>query len=150
MSEFGENVSRFQFELTENALMDEQGAAVLDAFRVAGFSLAIDDFGSGYSSLGYLKRFHVSTLKIDQQFVQLLPGDAEDAAIVSAVIQMSKALGITVVAEGVETEAQAKFLAKHGCDILQGFLLSRPISPRDLVACIKSWPLDKNEPSLKA
>lgn len=137
LDEFGENVSRFQFELTENALMDEKGSEVLDAFRKAGFSLAIDDFGSGYSSLGYLKRFHVSTLKIDQQFVQLLPGDAEDGAIVSAVIQMSKALGITVVAEGVETEAQAEFLATHGCDILQGFLISRPIPPRELEAYIK-------------
>lgn len=136
LEEFGENVSRFQFELTENALMDEKGSEVLDAFRAAGFSLAIDDFGSGYSSLGYLKRFHVSTLKIDQQFVQLLPGDAEDGAIVSAVIQMSKALGITVVAEGVETEAQAAFLAAHGCDILQGFLISRPIPPRELEAYI--------------
>ena len=138
LGEFDESISRFQFELTENALMDERGSEVLDAFRAAGFTLAIDDFGSGYSSLGYLKRFHVSTLKIDRQFVDLLPGDAEDAAIVSAVIQMSGALGISVVAEGVETEAQAEFLAAHGCDILQGFLISRPIPPQELVAYIKN------------
>jgi len=137
LAEFDESISRFQFELTENALMDERGSEVLDAFRTAGFTLAIDDFGSGYSSLGYLKRFHVSTLKIDRQFVELLPGDAEDAAIVSAVIQMSGALGISVVAEGVETEAQADFLATHGCDILQGYLVSRPIPPQELVAFIK-------------
>jgi diguanylate cyclase (GGDEF)-like protein len=135
---FAEDVGRFQFELTENALMDEAGSDVLDAFREAGFSLAIDDFGSGYSSLGYLKRFDVSTLKIDQQFVQRLPGDAEDAAIVLAVIQMCKALGITVVAEGVETEAQAQFLASHGCEILQGYLLCRPIPPRELEAYIRA------------
>lgn len=135
---FDEHISRFQFELTENALMDERGSEVLDAFRAAGFTLAIDDFGSGYSSLGYLKRFHVSTLKIDRQFVDLLPGDADDAAIVSAVIQMSRALGISVVAEGVETEAQADFLATHGCDILQGFLISRPIPPQELVAFIRN------------
>lgn len=134
---FGERVGRFQFELTENALMDDNGAEVLDAFRDAGFSLAIDDFGSGYSSLGYLKRFQVSVLKIDQQFVQQLPGDVEDAAIVSAVIQMSKALGITVVAEGVETEAQSAFLAAHGCDILQGYLISRPVAPQQLVEFIR-------------
>ena len=140
LGEFGERVSRFQFELTENALMDERGAEVLDAFRAAGFTLAIDDFGSGYSSLGYLKRFHVSTLKIDRQFVERLPGDPEDAAIVSAVIQMSRALGISVVAEGVETEAQAAFLASHACDILQGFLISRPLPPEDLVAYIRSQP----------
>ena len=133
LAEFGETVTRFQFEVTENALMHESGSEVLDAFRAAGFSLAIDDFGSGYSSLGYLKRFHVSTLKIDRQFIELLPDDVEDAAIVSAVIDMSKALGIKVVAEGVETEAQASYLAEHGCDTLQGFLLSRPIAPADLV-----------------
>lgn len=138
LAEFDESISRFQFELTENALMDERGSEVLDAFRAAGFTLAIDDFGSGYSSLGYLKRFHVSTLKIDRQFVELLPGDTEDAAIVSAVIQMSGALGISVVAEGVETEAQADFLATHGCDILQGFLISRPIPPQELVDYIRN------------
>lgn len=134
---FGERIGRFQFEVTENALMDDNGADVLDAFRDAGFSLAIDDFGSGYSSLGYLKRFQVSALKIDQQFVQRLPDDVEDGAIVSAVIQMSKALGITVVAEGVETEAQAAFLAEHGCDILQGYLISRPIAPQQLIEFIR-------------
>ena len=138
LREFGEDVDRFQFEVTENALMNEGGSEVLDAFREAGFSLAIDDFGTGYSSLGYLKRFQVSTLKIDQQFIALLPGDTEDAAIVLAVIQMSKALGITVVAEGVETEAQAEFLALHGCEILQGFLLSRPVAPRELEAYIRT------------
>lgn len=138
LGEFGESISRFQFEVTENALMDERGSAVLDAFREAGFTLAIDDFGSGYSSLGYLKRFHVGALKIDRQFVDLLPGDAEDAAIVSAVIQMSGALGISVVAEGVETEAQAEFLAIHGCDILQGYFICRPIPPQELVAYIKA------------
>lgn len=138
LAEFGEEADRFQFELTENALMDERGSEVLDAFHQAGFSLAIDDFGSGYSSLGYLKRFQVSTLKIDRQFVRLLPEDAEDAAIVSAVIQMSGALGISVVAEGVETEAQATCLAEFGCDTLQGFLISRPISPGELIAYVKS------------
>lgn len=137
LGEFSESISRFQFELTENALMDEHGSAVLDAFREAGFTLAIDDFGSGYSSLGYLKRFHVGALKIDRQFIDLLPGDAENAAIVSAIIQMSETLGISVVAEGVETEAQAEFLAAHGCNILQGYLICRPIPPQDLVAYIK-------------
>ena len=134
---FGERIGRFQFEVTENALMDDNGADVLDALRDAGFSLAIDDFGSGYSSLGYLKRFQVSVLKIDQQFVQQLPDDTEDAAIVSAVIQMAKALGTTVFAEGVETEAQSAFLSEHGCDILQGYLISRPIAPQQLIEFIR-------------
>lgn len=134
----GLSVDRVQFELTENALMDKDGAEVLQSFRAAGFSLAIDDFGSGYSSLGYLKRFQVSALKIDRQFVQHLPANRDDATIVSAVIQMAKALGITVVAEGVETQAQADFLAAHGCDILQGYFISRPIPKQELVAFIKT------------
>ena len=137
LREFDENVTRFQFEVTENALMDEHGSEVLDAFRVAGFALAIDDFGSGYSSLGYLKRFHVGTLKIDRQFIDLLPDDTENAAIVTAVIDMAKALGIRVVAEGVETESQAAFLTQRGCDTLQGFLLSRPIPPDELAAFVR-------------
>ena len=133
LKDAGEARSLFQFELTENALMDEKGSSVLEAFRRAGFSLAIDDFGSGYSSLGYLKRFQVGTLKIDRQFVQQLPHDSEDAAIVKAVIQMSKALSIKVVAEGVETQEQADFLSTHGCDILQGFFISRPLSTEQLI-----------------
>lgn len=137
LTAFGESVERFQFEITENALIDENASDVLKAFHDAGFTLAIDDFGTGYSSLGYLKRFQVSTLKIDQQFVKHLPDDSEDATIVSAVIQMAKALGITVVAEGVETQAQAEFLTTHGCDILQGYYIGRPVPLQELVAYIQ-------------
>jgi diguanylate cyclase (GGDEF)-like protein len=140
ISRFGETVTRFEFELTESALMDEDGSAVLDAFHAAGFSLSIDDFGSGYSSFGYLKRFRVSKLKIDQSFVRDLPGDSENAAIVRAVIQMARALNLTVVAEGVETQAQAGFLTACGCDILQGYLLGRPKPPTELVAYVKDIP----------
>jgi diguanylate cyclase (GGDEF)-like protein len=133
---FGEPVGRFEFELTESALMEDGGSAVLDAFHMAGFSLSIDDFGTGYSSLGYLKRFRVSELKIDQNFVRDLPGDTENAAIVTAVVQMSRALNLNVVAEGVETEAQAEFLRACGCHILQGYLLGRPMPPAALVAYV--------------
>jgi len=125
---FGEDIGKFQFEITENALMAEKGAEVLDSFKQAGFSLAIDDFGTGYSSLGYLKRFQISTLKIDKSFIQKLPDDKDDATIVAAVIQMAKALEISVVAEGVETEEQASFLSSLGCDILQGYLISKPLT----------------------
>ncbi|AWI76563.1 hypothetical protein CEW83_16190 [Parazoarcus communis] len=128
----GESVCRFEVELTESALTDARGATVLEAFRVAGFKLSIDDFGTGYSSLGYLKRFDVSTLKIDQGFVRDLPADQEGAAIVIAVIQMAHALGIDVVAEGVETEAQADFLRANGCDVLQGYLLGVPMPVSEL------------------
>jgi diguanylate cyclase (GGDEF)-like protein len=132
ISAHGESVCRFEVELTESALTDARGATVLEAFRVAGFKLSIDDFGTGYSSLGYLKRFDVSTLKIDQGFVRDLPADQEGAAIVIAVIQMAHALGIDVVAEGVETEAQADFLRANGCDVLQGYLLGVPMPVSEL------------------
>lgn len=136
---FGEDIGKFQFEITENALMAENGAEVLDSFTQSGFSLAIDDFGTGYSSLGYLKRFQIGTLKIDKSFIQKLPHDTDDATIVAAVIQMAKALEISVVAEGVETEEQAAFLTLLGCDILQGFLISRPLPPKEFAAFVKSY-----------
>ena len=135
---FGEPVGRFEFELTESTLMGNGGAAVLDAFGKAGFSLSIDDFGTGYSSLGYLKRFQVGTLKIDQSFVRGLPQNTENAAIVVAVIQMAQALSIEVVAEGVETEAQATFLQSAGCDVLQGYWLGRPMPAGQLVSFVKA------------
>jgi len=147
IQQFGEDVNRFQFEITENALMAERGAEVLGAFQHAGFSLAIDDFGTGYSSLGYLKRFQVSALKIDQSFVKRLPHDSDDATIVSAVIQMSKALGIKIVAEGVETEDQASFLSSLGCDVLQGYLISRPLPPEGLVEFIRAYRPTRRSPT---
>lgn len=109
LERFGEKIEHFQFEVTENALMTDNGPATLDALRQAGFTLAIDDFGSGYSSLGYLKRFQVGSLKIDRQFIERLPADEEDAAIVTAVIQMSAALGIQVVAEGWKPRRKQRF-----------------------------------------
>ncbi|WP_296448580.1 putative bifunctional diguanylate cyclase/phosphodiesterase [Rhodoferax sp. UBA5149] len=139
VARFGEPADRFEFELTENALMGEGASVVLDAFRAAGFLLSIDDFGTGYSSLGYLKRFQVGALKIDQSFVRDLPEDAENAAIVSAVIQMARALNIMVVAEGVETQAQAEFLGACGCHILQGYLLGRPMPAAELVVYVQAF-----------
>ncbi len=134
----GEPAEAFEIELTESALTEARGAAVLEGFRAAGFALAIDDFGTGYSSLGYLRRFQVGTLKIDQSFVRRLPGHEGDAAIVRAVIQMAEALNIAVVAEGVETRAQADFLAANGCAILQGYLFARPMDAAALAGFLRA------------
>jgi EAL domain-containing protein (putative c-di-GMP-specific phosphodiesterase class I) len=115
-------------EITESDVMrNPDGAvAILDRLRGAGVRIAIDDFGTGYSSLSYLKRLPVDSLKIDRSFISGLPADADDAAIARAVVTMAHSLGLRVVAEGVETDAQRAFLASHGCDEMQGYLLSRP------------------------
>lgn len=151
LARFAEPVSRFEFELTESALMDDDGAAVLEAFHRAGFALSIDDFGTGYSSLGYLKRFRISELKIDRMFVTDLPHGKENAAIVKAVVQMSQALNIRVVAEGVEGAAQAAYLHDIGCHVIQGYWYARPMTPQALVdwsaAQGAAW-LDDDEMSL--
>lgn len=138
LAHFDEDTKRFEFELTESALMDEDGAVVLDAFHAAGFSLSIDDFGTGYSSFGHIKRFYVGELKIDQSFVRGLPEDKENAAIVRAVIQMASALNLTVVTEGIETSEQAEFLRHCGCDILQGNLLGHPMPPSQLADYVQA------------
>ncbi|MEO8450194.1 MAG: EAL domain-containing protein [Gemmatimonadota bacterium] len=115
-------------ELTESILMQGEGeaSAVLYALAALGMKLAIDDFGIGYSSLSYLKQFPVSTLKIDQSFIRDVTTNPDDAAITSAIIAMSSALGITVVAEGVETEEQVRFLRQQRCARIQGYLVGRP------------------------
>jgi diguanylate cyclase (GGDEF)-like protein len=116
------------FEVTESAVMEnaEQTIEHLSRIRDQGFSLSIDDFGTGYSSLNYLKRFPVDNLKIDQGFVHDLASDKNDAVIVLAIINLAHSLGLSVIAEGVETETQLKFLCGQGCDYIQGNLLGRP------------------------
>lgn len=116
------------FEVTESALMEnaEQTVRHLRALRAQGFALAIDDFGTGYSSLNYLKRFPVNSLKIDQSFVRDLDIDKDDAVIIVAIVNLAHSLGLSVIAEGVETETQLRFLREHGCDFVQGYLTGRP------------------------
>lgn len=123
-----------ELEITESMVMEnpERAAAILHELRAVGVKLAIDDFGTGYSSLGYLKRFPVNTLKIDRSFIKDVPADADDVAITHAVIAMGHSLRLLTVAEGVETRAQADFLANNGCDLMQGYLISRPLPMEDM------------------
>jgi EAL domain-containing protein (putative c-di-GMP-specific phosphodiesterase class I) len=118
-----------ELEITEGVLMQDFDASrsTLDALAALGISLAIDDFGTGYSSLAYLKRFPVHVLKIDQSFVRDMLVDKSDSAIIAAIINLGRSLGIDLVAEGVETAEQADALLTMGCNILQGYHYSRPI-----------------------
>ncbi len=130
-----------ELELTESVLMANavQTANKLQAFRAIGVSLAIDDFGTGYSSLAYLKRLPITTIKIDKEFIDDLSRDPDDAAITSTVITMAHSLGLNVVAEGVETQAQLDFLRNKDCDEIQGFWLSPPLETHACLSFIQHW-----------
>jgi EAL domain-containing protein (putative c-di-GMP-specific phosphodiesterase class I) len=93
-----------------------------------GVRLAVDDFGTGYSSLSYLHRLSIDTLKVDRSFVEQIPGNSNSEAIAKAIIGLGKSLQLTVVAEGIENEAQSDFVSRLGCDYLQGFLFSKPVT----------------------
>lgn len=121
--------SALELELTEGvALENPEGAvAMMDALNSLGVRLALDDFGTGYSSLSYLKRFKLDQLKVDQSFVRDISTDDEDKAIVMAIIQLARSLGLKTIAEGVETPEQQAFLQAQGCDAMQGYLYSKPL-----------------------
>jgi len=119
-----------ELELTENGLMKNPTIAIkiLQELSNLGIELAVDDFGTGYSSLAYLKKLPINRLKIDKSFVAELPYDEEDAAITKAVIALAKSLNLNVIAEGVESDIQKEFLIEYGCEKIQGYLYSKPIS----------------------
>jgi diguanylate cyclase (GGDEF)-like protein len=132
-------------EITESALISggERAVQMLDELRAIGVSVSLDDFGTGYSSLSYLRRFPVSNLKIDRSFVAEMDGADGSRSIVAAIIAMSRSLNMTVTAEGVENDSQLAFLQKHGCDTVQGFLISRPVPAADFEELLKAsrWKL---------
>jgi hypothetical protein len=129
-----------ELELTETVLMHNLSATLplLQSLKDLGVSISVDDFGTGYSSLSYLKRLPIDTLKIDRSFVRELETSTDNAAIVAAIIAMSKSLKLRVVAEGVETQGQMARLFEQGCQLMQGFLFSPAVPGEDFPAMAKA------------
>jgi diguanylate cyclase (GGDEF)-like protein len=144
--------SVLEVEVTESILMHDPEQSVANARRLAelGVKISIDDFGTGYSSLSYLKRLPIAALKIDQSFVHDIATDPDDAAIITAIIAMAHSLNLRVVAEGVETEAQRRFLQDHGCDEFQGFLVSVPVDAAEFARMLVSAPQPRQAETLPA
>ncbi|SEM77939.1 PAS domain S-box-containing protein/diguanylate cyclase (GGDEF) domain-containing protein [Pseudomonas sp. ok272] len=130
------NPGLLQLEITENFIMSqaEEALEVLHQLKHLGVQLAIDDFGTGYSSLSYLKRLPLDYLKIDQSFVRGLPDDPHDVAIVRAIIALGRSMQFTIIAEGVESQAQQQFLAGEGCEQIQGYIVSLPLPADEFAA----------------
>jgi EAL domain-containing protein (putative c-di-GMP-specific phosphodiesterase class I) len=135
LNETGLAPEYLNLEITETAVMDNVETAIqrLTEIKKMGVQISVDDFGTGYTSISYLKRFPIDVLKVDQSFIKGIPGSADDVAIVSAVIAMAHNLSMTVVAEGVETEEQMDYLAQHGCDVIQGYFISSPLPENKVV-----------------
>jgi EAL domain-containing protein (putative c-di-GMP-specific phosphodiesterase class I) len=129
-----------ELEITERLILDNsiETAEILRQLDQAGIKLSVDDFGTGYSALSYLKSYPFDTLKIDKSFVQDLMKNPEDASLVRAIINMAHSLGLNVIAEGVEEEAQTHFLKHEGCDFSQGYFYSRPQPEADFERWLKT------------
>lgn len=139
--ETGVVAERVELEVTESVFMDDIQHTVqtLQNLHAIGVELAIDDFGTGYSSLSYLRQFPIDRLKIDQSFIRNALNDPDDASIARTIIALGRALGLKVIAEGVETQEHEKFLIREGCDEVQGYRYSRPVPEEDFIAFTKSY-----------
>lgn len=140
LAEFAVPAQLIELELTESMLMGNasHAASTLHQLKDMGIEVSIDDFGTGYSSLSYLHQFPVHALKIDRSFISQINENGEPIRLASAIIAMAHELGLQVIAEGVETEVQARYLVEHGCDISQGFLYSKPLAAADFVHLLKN------------
>jgi EAL domain-containing protein (putative c-di-GMP-specific phosphodiesterase class I) len=134
LKESGLESQYLELEITESLIMEdvERAIDVMNKLQAMGVQLSIDDFGTGYSSLSALKHFPVARLKIDQSFVQCLPGNVDDRSIAMAIIALGHRLNLKVVAEGVETDTQRAFLRDNDCDEMQGYFFSRPVPSADI------------------
>jgi EAL domain-containing protein (putative c-di-GMP-specific phosphodiesterase class I) len=139
LAETGLPSGHLQLEVTEGLLLEPtpQTLQKIDSLVAAGVRLAVDDFGMGYSSLAYLKRFPLHTLKIDRMFVRDLPQARHDAAIVRAIVDLGHGLGLKITAEGVETGSQFHELRRLGCDSMQGYLFARPTTAAEMTLMLE-------------
>jgi EAL domain-containing protein (putative c-di-GMP-specific phosphodiesterase class I) len=139
VAEFRIDASRYEIEITETALLGDDTTTRdnVTVLKQEGFTIALDDFGTGYSSLSSLQRFAVDKIKIDRSFVRNLESDDREAeALVDAIVKLGRAMGLDVIAEGVETARQRERLVLCGCTHFQGYLLGRPVSAQDLLALV--------------
>ncbi len=139
LQETGLGSQYLELEITEGAIIEDVAASNVNMqqLKSTGLHLSIDDFGTGYSSLNYLKRFPLDYLKIDQSFVRDISTDADDAAITTAIIALAHNLRLQVIAEGVETKEQLMFLRIHGCDVMQGYLFSKPLPAEEATGLLR-------------
>jgi diguanylate cyclase (GGDEF)-like protein/PAS domain S-box-containing protein len=137
--EVGVETKHIVLEITEGQVMKnvEQGIKILNRFKSAGFGISIDDFGTGHSSMSYLKRFPIDELKIDKSFVDDLPGSNSDSSIAKAIITLSKGIGCVTIAEGIENAEQEAFLAKNGCELGQGYYFCKPQTKETILKFLK-------------
>ena len=140
LKESGLEAKYLELELTESLIMQDVDLAIatMNELRALGVQLSIDDFGTGYSSLSALKTFPVARLKIDKSFISRLPAAENDKAVASAVISLGHKLNLRVIAEGVETDAQAAFLRENNCDEMQGYLFSRPVPAPEIEGLLRT------------
>jgi EAL domain-containing protein (putative c-di-GMP-specific phosphodiesterase class I) len=133
LEESGANAQRLKLEVTESLLLDDVEALIIkmNTLKSRGIQFSLDDFGTGYCSLSYLKQLPFDEVKIDQSFVQDILTDESDAAIVSTIVTLARSMGLEVIAEGVQTDAQRSFLVQQGCQHYQGFLFGKPV-PADM------------------
>jgi EAL domain-containing protein (putative c-di-GMP-specific phosphodiesterase class I) len=136
----GAEPRQFEFELTEGVLIDssDETLSVLKALKAIGFSIAIDDFGTGHSTFRYLRDFPVDSIKIDRSFVSRIGADPADESIIRAIVGLSRSLGVSVIAEGIESTTQHDFLRDAGCTLGQGYLFSMPLKAEDF-----GWMLER-------